>query len=323
MKKLLTSSLLMAALSVAMTGCLKDKGFENNQYGINDPDTQPPGVGFPLAANAKNGVGVDVTGSVQSINGIVYVNLESGSAAPADIHITLTNTTAAQVTAYNTANGTTIVPLPPAVYTVGTSLTIPAGGRNVQVPINISSTLALDPNQSYAVGLTITGVDGGYKIASNLKDLFIVIGVKNAYDGKYSLHGQNYHPSAAPTFPSFVTPVELWTTGPNTVKIYWPLAAAFASPAILNGGFSYFSVQEPEITVNTATNKVTVQNVAAGASTFYTMGKGFNNAGYNHRWDPATKTIYAMWGYSLTAGGDFVLGTSRAWTDTLIRTGSR
>jgi len=41
MKKILSTTTLIIALSVAFTSCLKDKGFENNEYGINDPDTQP------------------------------------------------------------------------------------------------------------------------------------------------------------------------------------------------------------------------------------------------------------------------------------------
>jgi Domain of unknown function (DUF1735) len=322
MKQIIALSLLLSTMAVAFSGCLKDKGFDNNRYGINDPDTQPPGVGFPLGANAKNAVGIDVSGTTQVLDGLVYVNLESGIPTPADVKITIANTTAAQVAAYNTANGTSIQVLPSALWTVATALTIPAGGRNVQVPLSVTNTLTLDPNISYAIGLTINSVDGGVKIADNLKNLFLVFGIKNAYDGKYTLLGQNYHPTAAASFPTFTTRVELRTTGPNTVKIFWPALGGYASPASLNGSLTAFAGQEPEITINTATSKVSVQNVATGATTFYTMGQGFNNAGYDHRWDPATKTIYANWGYNM-GGGVFSPASSRAWIDTLIRTGPR
>lgn len=322
MKKILSSSLLVAVLAVAFTGCLKDKGFDNGTYGINDPDTQPPGVGFPFGVNAKNDIGVDLTNTPQTINGLAYVNLEAGNPASSDVHITLSNNTTALLTAYNAANGTAILPMPTALYSFPTAMTIPAGARNAQVAITISDASGLNPNNQYAIGITIASVDGGYTIASNLKNLFIVIGVKNQYDGKYNMKGQNYHPSANPTFTGFQTSVEMWTTGPNKVKIYWPLAGAFAGPAWL-GGLSYFALQEPEITVNQSTNAITVQNTAAGATTFYAMGNGFNNLGYNSRWVPATKTMFFNYGYSLAANGDFILGTSREWIDTCIRTGPR
>ena len=54
MKRIFLASALLATMGLFLTGCLKDKGFDNHEYGINDPDTQPPGIGFPLGAKAKN-----------------------------------------------------------------------------------------------------------------------------------------------------------------------------------------------------------------------------------------------------------------------------
>ncbi|MBL7748997.1 MAG: hypothetical protein JNM19_16275, partial [Chitinophagaceae bacterium] len=65
MKRIINVAVLFAMMIVVFSGCLKDKGFDNYEYGINDPDTQPPGVGFPKAANKKNTVGLDVSGSNQ------------------------------------------------------------------------------------------------------------------------------------------------------------------------------------------------------------------------------------------------------------------
>jgi hypothetical protein len=39
MKKIISSSLILAILAVAFTGCLKDKNFDNHTLGLNDPDT--------------------------------------------------------------------------------------------------------------------------------------------------------------------------------------------------------------------------------------------------------------------------------------------
>jgi predicted transcriptional regulator len=326
MKKILSSSLLIATFAIALTGCLKDKGFDNHTYGINDPDTQPPGVGFPLGtgAKAKNDFGLDVTSTTQAVNGFVYVNLEAGTPAKSDIHITIASDTNV-VNAYNAANGTSIQKLPAALWNVPTNLTIPAGSTNVQVPLNVTSTLTLNANLRYSVGLTIVAVDGGYTIAKNLKSLLIVFAVKNQYDGKYTLKGQFYHPSAAPGYPNFTTTVEMQTSGPNSVLMYSPAFADFLHPwASTNGGAatSAFGSQSPEYTINPITNKITVFNAFQGAVTSYSMGIGYTNAGYNSRWDPAAKTMYDCFGYNL-AGQTFVPGSSRMWIDTLIRTGPR
>lgn len=329
MKKIILSSLFIAGMAVAFTGCLKDKGFENNEYGINDPDTQPPGVGFPFGSRAKTDYGLDVSASAQSVTGIVYVNLESGTAAKSDVNITMTNNTNALVAAYNTANGLTgssaVLALPTAIYSVPLSLVIPSGGRNVQTTINVTNTTGLDPNRAYAVGLTISGVDGGYKIADNLKNLLVVFNIKNQYDGKYTLRGKFHHPSLSNPPLNFTTQIEMHTAGPNVVLMYSPVFGEYCSPAILGGSLNRFASQAPRFTVNTATNAVVVDNSDAAGVVYAMSATGFGSAPYNHRWDPASKTFFVSWGYNLGAGGAYGGNgsASRMWEDTCIRTGPR
>lgn len=328
MKKILSTSLLVAAMAVAFTGCLKDKGFDNHTYGINDPDTQPPGVGFPYGSNAKNDFGLDAGSTVnQDVTGLLYVNLESGNPASSAVHVTLSNNTTALVAAYNAANGTAIQALPTAIYSFPTSLTINAGGRNAQGVLTVTNTTALNPNVQYAVGITISAVDGGYKIADNLKNLFIVFGIKNQFDGRYNVRGRFHHPSLSNPPIAFTAQVEMWTTGPNSVKMYWPALGGFYSPFSTGPAQANtaFTVQEPKFTVNLTTNKVVVNNDDATGSVYAMSATGFGALPYDHRWDPATKTIYASWGYNLGAGGAFGGNgsASRMWEDTLIRTGPR
>lgn len=324
MKKLTFAAALVTVMVTVLTGCLKDKGFDNHQYGINDPDTQPPGAGFAFGNRDKVDFGLDVSSSNQPVTNIVYAQLFAGSPAAADVQITLSNNTTALVAAYNAANGTSIQALPTGVWNVPMTLTIPAGSYNVNVPLNVTNTTGLDPNVQYAVGLTITDVTGGYKIADNYKNLLIVFGVKNQYDGRYNLRGMFYHPSY-PFYP-FVTNVEMHTSGPNSVKMYYPPFDDYLNPFATSptgGGITGFDLQDPEFTVNPTTSAVTVANVATGGTIVYAMGLGFNNAGYNSRWDPGSKTFYVCYGYNLGGGGAFVLGTSREWIDTAARTGPR
>ncbi len=309
MKRFFLTSALFASLGLLLTGCLKDKGFDNQEYGINDPDTQPPGVGFPLAASAKYTVGLDVSATAQVVNDVVYVNLESGSPAPTDIQITLTLNDALR-TAYNTANSTNILLLSPTLYTVGTTMTIPAGARNVQIPITVSSTTALDPNSSYGLGLTIASVTGNYKIASNLKNLFLEFTIKNKYDGKYILTG--FHNRTSPDYSApYNELVHMVTTGPNSVTMYWPAVGLYAHP--IAGGTGYYGSFTTNLFFDLTTNLLTSWDLTPYPFSVSSTGVG---PATDSRWDPLDKTIYAQFYYNNNPGG-------RRFTDTLKYQGPR
>ena len=324
MKKIKFITLLLSAVLIAGVGCVKDKGFEDHQYGINDPDASPAGVGFLNGVGILNAVGLDVSTNSQGISTPLTISLLTPNVPTTDVHVTLAFDSMV-VTSYDTANHLQIVNLDPSLFHLqSTQVTIPAGSRTAVVQVNIDSTTTLDPNIKYGIGLRIANIDGGYIIASNQDEIVLQINVKNQYDGVYELHGQFYHPTAAPTYPTFTFTVEMWTTGANSVEMYSPDYADFLHPwsATTDGAITAFGSQSPEYTIDPVTNEVTVQNVFPGAVTFYTMGMGYDNAGYDSHWDPATKTIYANFGYN-QPGGVFDPATTRAWIDTLIYIGPR
>jgi hypothetical protein len=266
MKKIISASALFTAMLFILSGCLKDKGFENGLYGINDPDTQPPGIGFPRALASKYTVGVDLSASAQVVNGVLYVNLNGGQPATSDVTVTLQLNDALR-TAYNTANGTNILPLPANLYNFPLTITIPAGQRNAQIPLNLVSTSSLDPNKTYGIGVTIASVSGGYNIAQNMRNLFIEIGLKNKYDGRWKLNG--YHNRTPYTFP-FETEVEMWTTGPSSVAMFWPDGGDFGQPiGVAPGQVNWYGpAVSPNFTFDPATNLVTgISGMPANAVT--------------------------------------------------------
>lgn len=306
MKRFFLTSALFASLGLLLTGCLKDKGFDNQEYGINDPDTQPPGVGFPLAASAKYTVGLDVSATAQVVNDVIYINLESGSPAPSNVDITLTLNDALR-TAYNTTNGTNILPLSSTLYNVALTMTIPAGARNVQIPITISNTTGLDPNSSYGLGITISSVTGNYKIAGNLKNLLLEFTIKNKYDGKYQLTGFHNRPTLDLPYDETVLMI---TSGPNSVYMYWPALGAAAHP--LNGGTTYYGSFTSNFFFDLTTNLLTSWDMTPYATSLSTqVGPALDS-----RWDPADKTIYAQFYYNNNPG-------ARRFTDTLRYLGPR
>lgn len=148
-------------------------------------------------------------------------------------------------------------------------------------------------------------------ISDSKNQIGVEVSAKNIYDGVYRLTWTNYHPTANPAYTGSTTDVEMRTTAGNKVKCYWPLAAAYCAPSILNGGLSYFLSQEPEYTVNTSTNAVTVSNSFPGGLA-YTLSAGFTT-----RYDAITKTFYAKWGYN-NPGGVFDPANTREWTQTFV-----
>lgn len=161
------------------------------------------------------------------------------------------------------------------------------------------------------VGLGFRIVDAsGADIHGDLFKGAVEFSAKNAYDGVYQLTWTNYHPTANPGYTGSSTEVEMRTTGIDKVKLYWPLAAAYCCPSILNGGLSYFGAQEPEYTISGSS--VTVQNAFNGAVTFYTMAPGFTST-----YDANTRTIVCKWGYNYT-GGAFDPASTREWSQTFV-----
>jgi hypothetical protein len=212
----------------------------------------------------------------------------------------------------------TMLPLPANAYTIDASTPNVGGNYTLrfapgefakEITFTLLDATLLDLNSKYGMGFTISTIDGTGKIAPAQKTVVVEIGIKNDYDGVYRLVFTNYHPTLNATYgPQSNTEVELRTTAANRVKLFWPDAGGYANPAILSGGFSYFGSQEPEYTINTTTNAVTVQNSFPAAATFYTMATGFNN-----RYFPSTRSMTVKWGYSYTTPGVFD-ASCREWT---------
>jgi hypothetical protein len=306
MKKILLSCLLLSSLTFGITGCLKDKGFDDNKYGINDPDNSPPAVGFPLAAKAKNTVGIEVSSAAQVISDVPMLQLFAAEPAPSDITVQLVVDTNI-VHQYNLQNNTNIVPLLPSQYTIANlTVTIPQGSRMVAVPITIPNSTGLNPILAYGVGLRIDTAMG-YKVAENFRNLLIEINIKNKYDGIYKLSGFHSRPGLDAPYKNIT--VHMVTTGPDKVKMYWPALGGDAHP--INGGVTYYGTFTTEFKFDLTTNKLlSVDNPYTPGSPPFTVGPATDS-----RYDPTTKTIYAQYYYNANL--------ARMFTDTLVYVGPR
>jgi hypothetical protein len=283
---LLTFALGGLLLTTGLTSCLKDKGYDNGQYGVNGPASKA--VSIPQATSSPIAFSVDAITTAQSINAPT-VNLETPNVAAEDVTVTLV------VDQSLLPNG--VVPMPATAFNM-TSLTlvIPAGSRTATAKINIPNASILNPNNKYGIGFKIASVSpAGYAIASNLKSVVISFSIKNKYDGVYNLRGYHNRNSPDYTIPYNVT-VHMITTGPSSVVFFYPDPPGpdtYAHPINGNAG-QYYGDFAPNITFDPATD------LAIGVNEYVTNALPMNIvAGSNSRFEPGPpKKMYLLFRYN-------------------------
>jgi Domain of unknown function (DUF1735) len=287
MKKISLLFALAGILLFAGTGCLKDEGFEANEYGISVAEIKA--VAFPQAPKSPVVVGITGQSAPLVVDG-PFLTIEGEGTAAADVTAKLEFSDAVV-----TAKGLT--PLPAGTYTLSTmDAVIKAGEKSTTaLKLTITKSDVLDPSISYGVGILIKAVDGGYKIAANLSQVIIGFTIKNRYDGVYQLTG--YHNRVPYTFP-YDTEIHLVTTGPNSVIFYWPEVKSNGHPIGVGVGSTswYGDGISPVIVFDKATNLVSdVYNNPPNATPI----KMFTGAGSRiSKYDPATKAIVVDWHYN-------------------------
>lgn len=166
-------------LLVAGAGCLKDKGYDDQDYGLQVNERK--GVAFPQAAASPIAVGINSQTAPLTIEG-PGLALEQNSIASSNVTITVVmNNTLV------TDAGKTVMPA--GSFSIPSlTVTIPAGSKfSDALKITFPNTSLLDPTKEYGLGFTISAVDQGYTIAANQKNVLFTFTIKNKYDGNYSM----------------------------------------------------------------------------------------------------------------------------------------
>lgn len=293
MKKI--SIVLLTALVVFNSSCLKDKNFEDQIVGIKNPGNAYPGVGFNLEGNVnfKRTVGFEISSSPQTLDpNAVTVGLYLGTAATKDVHVKVAYDPTI-LDDYNTQNGTSIQELDAALYTIATTdLVIPAGKQSVAISITIPSTVNISPDNTYGIGFKIISVDAGYTIAANMTKTLVEVVIKNQYDGEYTSNGYFYHPA----LPRAIT---------ERAKTMYTMTATSCAVELGDLASSgYFAILD----VDPVTNDITIVDYPGSISTIdFGAGLPDTNPGYTAAWarsaectnvyDPATKEFKVRYGY--------------------------
>jgi hypothetical protein len=306
MKKILLTFMAFS-LAVSFTSCLKDKGYENNEYGFNDVDKSPKGVSLPEASKRVNFQSI-VSSSTPTSLQLVFVNLSSGQVAAEDVHVNLVPN-ATLVADYN-ADPTTnpkLSILPPSLYTLSpVKVTIPKGATSGKLMLNIPNPSLIDASKNYGFGYSIGSVDEpGYTIAANAKNVLAAINIKNIYDATYDVTGYFFHPTAP-------RGIDM----EKTLATLSPTSCATAVGDLGGAGFLFnFSVTGTTLggwnlpagaatPAPPASNFMTADNPGAIVYTGITPGtNGYLQTTYNNTYNASTKTFYMHYGYGVGSTG--------------------
>jgi len=183
------SSFLFA--TVALSSCLKDKGFDDNlRQSLRYADQKVVSIALRTDVNEQESiVSVQASAATTTIN-LVPVTLAGGIPATQDVHVVLDT--------MNSLVDQSVYAIPPnSDFTiVNKTVTIPAGQTTGYVQIQLIPNNFI--GQPYALGFKIVSVDGGYTIAGNGRGQGIAeFAIANEFEADYTDVGIRYNYSAA------------------------------------------------------------------------------------------------------------------------------
>ncbi|MET0636426.1 MAG: DUF1735 domain-containing protein [Chitinophagaceae bacterium] len=290
-----STAILTVLLATGITGCLKDKAFDEDKYGIQI--TEKAGIAFPQAADSVVQSAIRASAEPATIQGPL-ITLETTGTASSDVAITL-------VEAPQLVLRHDLAPLPAGSYSVSTMSPVIEAGTNFtdEVKLVIPNSLILDPDLIYGIGFEITAVSGGgTQIAKNQKFVVLAVAIKNRFDGVYTLRlyqtGWAAY-SIADGVSDEYGDIELVTTGSSTVIINNTNVAADsrALHPLLTGGLgvasgtSVLGAVKPQFSFDLTSNAfIAATNLEPDDG----RGRVFepNAAVTDSHFDPVTRNIY-------------------------------
>lgn len=218
MKKYIFGLVGISALTLFLSGCLKDKGYDNNEYqSLRQTNSAQKVVSIALttALPASDGdynvslLPIDNSTSLTTIN-LVPIVLAGGVVAEQDVHVVVDTAFKILDDYNNSPNGTAVYDvLDVSKYSiVSKTVTIPKGQSKgyMQIRLIPNNIIGLGV---FGLGVKIVSVDGGYTIAANNKGIGVAaFTVSNRYSGSYANSGIRYNYAAAsvpytyPTIPA-------------------------------------------------------------------------------------------------------------------------
>lgn len=287
---------LLSVLALGLTSCLKEhiKNIDQDKS-VSLVEFANTGSNVAAVSSVYPGFFVDLgtlaTGESAKMN--INVDYSGVDEAPEDITVNVELDTAL-LTTYNTDNGTSYVLPPSDVFTLPTSVVIKKGTRMGQAEATITRSANFSFDASYAIPIKIASVSSG-STSSNTNKAVYAFGIRNIYDGVYTVDGQLSDAFASTITGDYPFTAELKTLGPTSIY--------FDSHPILAGGAgSSYGEFSPVFNIDPATNKITgVVNAQGQPSPGRKRSAEIIATGVN-AYDPATKSFKVS--YALYQGGE-------------------
>ncbi|HVG42132.1 MAG TPA: DUF1735 domain-containing protein, partial [Chitinophagaceae bacterium] len=202
---------LTLCVGVIFTSCLKDKGFEDNEYGAvrNTEGGKFVSIrGAGLTNFTKSNLQIN-TSKTDTIRYDVFVDLDYAVATTSPVTVTLALDNS-KIATYNAANSKNFQPVTnDMIKLLNSTLTIPAGERTAKTTLEVYQN-KFDPAKSYLIPLTIMTADGA-TLSSNLNTRYINI-IGNPLAGTYTVVGKRYNYSGVISYSGGAIPTGYGST---------------------------------------------------------------------------------------------------------------
>jgi hypothetical protein len=269
--KILQKIAIIAMVAVVFASCTK--GFDKNF----DLAYEEQSVELTAATSPVTSITVEppATGNMVIDLGNISISTPKTTATPVTVNLVINNTLLSD---YNNTNFTNLVPFPSSSINMPLTYVIPAGQKQIPITCIVDPT-KIDLSQTYAIGVSIGSVTGLNDVTVNpvYKNGLFAFVIKNKYDGRYLLRG--WHNRDPYTFPFEDVPMQLHTSGGNTVKFYWTEAAAYGHPiGIGPQSYSWYGTGVgPQITMDLGTNKITAATNVGAPTPPIDLSTSFNS----------------------------------------------
>jgi hypothetical protein len=313
MKKILIYSSIIASLVMATTGCQKDIDVLSTAKA-----GATPAVGFGFSNLDALSIGVEAS-ATQLDTAIKIFSSSSGSAATVTVAVDTSI-----VGSYNADNGTQYDYLPASVYTIPSSVAIPANSKEGDLKLSVDIAKFLNFGTEFALGLTITKVTGGPgTVLTDHSKLFVVIQVKNPYDADYSVTGYLFHPSSSraikltkhlTTAGAITSYGDVGDLGGSGYQFQFDVTSANKLTNWVSGGATPAAPKAGFMALDNGGGLVMMANGAAvtpqPGSAPYTVSV------YNNTYDPSSSTFWMHYGYY--SAGNPLSGTGEVTYSRLV-----
>jgi hypothetical protein len=302
MRKILKLSIYLSAIAMLLaggTGCLKDK-LADDQMTIPDIKSSPSVIEV-LGARESVSQMISFAASLLSSDqdttlSLVFIRLAADQPAPEDIQVEL-ELVPALITAFNTATGGHYVEPAANLYKFGSGLTvtIPKGSREGGLSFTTKPSALVGPE--YAFGVRVKSVSNPkYLISGNHNSAVVLVGVRNKYDGDYTLRvnttgwaAYGISDGVSRTYPLETSMI---TASATSVALFNQYFGAGLVPAFTStGDATAFGGATPLFTFDPATDKL-ISVVNTTPPDARNRAFALHPTVTDSRFDPATKTMY-------------------------------